>query len=119
MSTAIQDQMQEMNSIVNELKIVNARAKELRERKKTLEKAILDWLVVNDRPGCMFKELIVLRKEATTHSRMKKKEKQERILTVLEDNGINDADKLLESINKAMTGDEQTETKLSFKIAGI
>lgn len=117
MSTAIQAQMQELNSVVTELKAVNARAKELRERKKTLEKGILDWLVINDRPGCMFEELIVLRKETTTHSRMKKKEKQERILTALEDGGVSNPDKVLESINKAMAGEEQTETKLSVKFA--
>jgi hypothetical protein len=117
MSIPVQDKMRELNSVVSELKIINAQAKELRERKKALEKSILDWLIVNDRPGCMYEELIVLRKEATTHSKMKKKEKQERILTVLEDSGVANADKLLESINKAMIGDEQVETKLSVKIA--
>lgn len=117
MSTVIQDQMQELESVENELKLINTKAKELRERKKTLTKSITEWLIETDRPGVMFGGLVVLRKESTTHSKLKKKEKQERAITALEERGIADAQKIFEIMSTAMVGEELQETKLKIKLA--
>ena len=117
MSTVIQDQMTELKEIVVELKVVNAKAKELRKRQKELQTGIIEWLVATDRPGVMYGDLVVLRKEGATRARMKKKEKHEAVISVLEEHGIQDAEKLYESLSQAMTGEEQKVVKLKVKLA--
>jgi hypothetical protein len=109
--------MKELKEIVVELKVVNAKAKELRKRQKELQTGIIEWLVATDRPGVMYEDLVVLRKEGATHARMKKKEKQEAAIGVLEEHGIQDAETLYESLRMAMVGEEQKVVKLNVKLA--
>lgn len=118
MSTVIQAEMQELNAVVAELKEVNIRARELRGRKKDLEKGILEWLIKTDRPGCMYEDLVVMRGESKTHSRLKKAEKQAAMINILEEQGVKDAETVCQSIIHATAGETQNEPKLKIKIAG-
>lgn len=107
--------MKELTTIVNELKIVNSKAKDLRIRKKELEKQILSYLDETEAPGLRYKELVVLRSDSTTHVKKKKKEKEESIVRVLEDIGVDDPQKVYQRITEAMVGDEKQVTKLRVK----
>lgn len=112
----IQEDMKELKAIVSELKITNSRAKQLRERKKELEAKVLGYLETTDMPGLKFHELIVMRSESTTHSRMKKKEKEDSIIKVLEDIGVNDAERVCQAISNATIGEEKIISKLKVKM---
>lgn len=115
MASSVARDMSELKEIVSEIKNLNQRSKELRDRKKELENKILDYLEQTEQPGVKFKELIVLKSETTSHFRKNKKEKQEDIIKVLEENGISEPQKVYGQITKAMIGDEHTKTRLKVK----
>jgi ABC-type dipeptide/oligopeptide/nickel transport system ATPase component len=116
-STVIQDEMKELKAVEAELKSLNEKSKELRSRKKELTSSILDWLVKTDRPGCMYEELVVLRGEGKSKCPMKKKEKEAAAIKVLEEQGIQQPEKIYENIKTAMSGEREMEPKLSIKLA--
>ncbi len=111
----IQENMKELNTIVAELKVINAKAKELRARKKELDVKILEYLETTNTPGLKYHELVVLKSESTTRTRLKKKEKQENMIKVLEDSGVEDAEKIYKAIIEATVGEESTKPKLRVK----
>jgi cell division septum initiation protein DivIVA len=111
----VADDMKELDKIVAELKVLNAKAKDLRTRKKELEGKILEYLEQMDSPGLKFNQLVVLKTDSTTHTRMKKAEKKESIIKALEEQGIQDAEKVYDSICKAGVGEEKTARKLKVK----
>lgn len=111
----VAEDMKELSKIVSELKITNTKAKELRTHKKELESKILEYLESTDQPGLKYHELVVLKSESTIHTRLKKKEKQDSIIKILEENGVEDAEKLYEAVSKAGIGEAQTKAKLKVK----
>lgn len=112
----IREDMSELQQIVAELKIINAKAKELRNRKKEIEAQILIYLDESDTPGIKFNELIVKRAERVSHIRLKKKEKQENVIKTLEESGVEDAEEVYKAILAAGLGEQETKSKLSIKI---
>jgi len=113
----IQEDMKELNAIVHELKSLTAKTKEFRSRKKELESRILKYLEDNEAPGLKFQELIVMKAESVTHSRLKKKEKQDNMMKVLENHGVQDIEKVIEELKRSSLGDEKTASKLKVKIS--
>jgi hypothetical protein len=111
----VAEDMRELNQIVNELKIIATKSKELRSRKKELELQILQYLESTDAPGLKFKELVVLKTEHTTRTRLKKKEKQENMFKILEDNGVVEVQKVYDAICKSGIGQEKIAPKLKVK----
>lgn len=116
-STVIQDEMKELKAVEAQLKSLMEKTRGLKSRKKELTASILDWLVKTDRPGCMYEELVVLRGEGKSKCAMKKKEKEAAAIKVLEDQGIQQPERLYESMKMAMTGEREMEPKLSIKLA--
>lgn len=114
-TTAAAADMKELTTIVAELKLTNMKARDLRTRKKELESRILTYLDETDAPGLRYKELVVLRSDSTTHARKNKKDKEESIVKVLEDMGIDDPKKAYEQITQAMIGEAKQVTKLRVK----
>ncbi len=108
--------MKELASIVNELKVLGNKMKELRKRKKELEKNVLEYLDSSDGNGLRYKELVVLKKEATVTTRKNKKEKQEDVVKYLEDQGIGNASKLYEEMNSLLKGTKHHVSKLALKL---
>lgn len=115
--SAIQEDMRQLDKIVSELKVINAKAKELRSMKKELEAKILEYLETTSTPGLKLNDLIVVRAESTTHQKLKKKEKQDAIITALEENGINEPETVYKTIIQAMTGEKQSQYKLKVSTA--
>lgn len=116
-STVIQDEMKELKAVEAQIKSLSEKTKELKSRKKELTASILDWLVKTDRPGCMYEELVVLRGEGKARSQMKKKEKEAAAIRVLEEQGVQQPERLYESLKTAMAGEREMEPKLSIKLA--
>jgi hypothetical protein len=113
--SVVKEQMAELAGLLVELKLINSKSKELRNRKKELETNILGYLESTDSPGLKFKELVVLKKETTTHTRKKKKEREDSVIEILENAGVGNPKKLYTDILAAAIGEEKTSSKLSVK----
>lgn len=115
MATQIANDMKELKAIMAETKKITETLKELRDRKKTLESNILQYLEDNQQPGVKFQELIVLRNEKTTFTKKKSKDKEQAIVRILEENGVSDARGVYKAIGEAGKGEEIAVTKLKVK----
>ena len=114
MST-ISEVMKEMNQIVLELKILNEKARQLRNRKKELESQVIQYLEDTETPGLKYHDLIVLKAETTSKKPKNKKDKDSDLINTLHELGISDTKKATEAIKKALSGQEEVVTKLKFK----
>lgn len=107
--------MAEMATIVKRLKELGEETKKLRLRKKELEVGIYEFLSESGTPGIKYHELVVIKSETITHARLKKNEKEAKIIQVLESQGIADPAKAYEAIQAAAKGAETTQPKLRVK----
>ena len=80
--------VRELRDITAELRLINARAKEFRQRKVQLEALIMDYLKKNNQPGIKCNETIILLDEKNATARKKAKEKEQSAVDVLRKNGI-------------------------------
>nr|WNL49882.1 hypothetical protein MarFTMF_366 [Marseillevirus sp.] len=95
--------IKQIESISGELKRLSSRSKELRERKKDLEVKLLDYMVkrsLEEFNGYKRKKL----EPRPRAPRLKKKEKDEIRLRMLEDVGLPDPRGFLEQMIKAESG---------------
>ena len=111
----VSDDMRELSKLVVELKSMTIKTKELRARKKELMFKIQQYIETSGVPGLKFNELVVMPAESTTHKRLKKKEKEERIVKALEDSGIQNPEEIYTTICKASIGDEIISATLRIK----
>lgn len=111
----ISEDMKELHSITNELKRVNTEAKKLRERKKEIEVKILAYLQEAEQPGLKYHELIVLKHETKTHTRVKKTDKETAAIQILEEAGVNNPKEVYASILESSVGEEIIKPKLKIK----
>ena len=115
MTTPVSSNMKELSAILSELKIVNVKVRELRERKKVLESNILEYLDETEENGLRYRDLVVLRKETTTRERKKQKDKEVCAIQALEKMGVEEAKKMYDAMMTAMKGPSQQTTRLSLK----
>jgi hypothetical protein len=102
---SIVTELEELESINNELKRVRSRLKKLQASKTRVENIILDYLESNNQPGLRYKgkTIIAERKNRRTHK--KKSEKYTDAERVLQDCGVSATREVLEDILEAMRGD--------------
>ncbi|BAU80119.1 hypothetical protein A9K97_gp232 [Tokyovirus A1] len=95
--------IKQIESISGELKRLSERSKELRERKKGLEAKLLDYMVKRSiEEFCGYKKKKL--EPRPKAPRLKKKEKDEIRLRMLEDVGLPDPRGFLEQMIKAESG---------------
>lgn len=111
----IAETMKELKDIVSAIKTMNSQIKELRERKKVLEEKVLSYLEDTNNPGIKYKELVVIKNESITHAKKKKKEREESIINILQQQGIQDPKKVYAEILASSLGEEKQTTKLRVK----
>lgn len=114
-TNTVASHMAELKDIVSQVKQLNHQLKDLRDRKKILESKILEYLESTDAPGLKFQELIVMKSDSTTHTRKKKKDKEESVIQALESNGVTDSKKVYDDITRALVGEQKQVTKLRVK----
>jgi predicted RNase H-like nuclease (RuvC/YqgF family) len=112
---SIQTQVNELNSIKNELKSMRITSTTLKKRAKQLEKEIEEYLEEKDQPGLKYKGTAIIREVATKHKIKKKVEQKNDCIQILENYGIHNPEKVLEELNKAKKGSPTEQTKLTFK----
>lgn len=113
--------LKQLKSIVNEIKRHSAEMRVLRLKKKEIEERILDVLMKkkeengNDFDGIRYENIYVFPKERHTHKRLKKKEKETNIKSILNEMGIAETDRAYSVIMDAMKGEEVVSNSLQIK----
>ncbi len=115
MAQEVVGHLKEMQNVVAEIKRLAIETKLLRLKKKTIEDKIMEYLHSVEQPGVKFGNLIVLAKENTKRKRLKKKEKEEGAIKVLEEMGIMDGKTALTKILDSMKGEEIISESLQVK----
>lgn len=112
---SIQGQVNELKSIQNELKSLRQQGAVLRKRAKQIEQEIDAYLDAKDQPGLKYKGMAIIRENKTTRRIKKKSEQNADAIEILERNGIDDPQKVLEELLDSRRGTPTEETKLKFK----
>lgn len=112
---SIQGKVDELKSIQNELTSLRKRSTGLRQRAKQIEQEIKDYLDAKDQPGLKYKGMAIIRETKPKHKTKKKADQKADAIHVLEQNGIEDPEKVLEEILTARKGSPTEQTKLKFK----
>ncbi len=112
---SIQGKVNELKSIQNELTTLRKRSAGLRQRGKQIEKEIKDYLDAKDQPGLKYKGIAIVKETKAKHKPKKKADQKADAIYVLEQNGIEDPEKVLEEILTARKGSPTEQTKLKFK----
>jgi hypothetical protein len=107
--------LRELKNITSEIKRLNAESKVLRLKKKEIEDRISEYLREENQPGVKYGDIVVLSKESVRRKRLKKKEKEEKAVAVLEDMGVLDARNALTNILDSMKGEEYVLESLQLK----
>lgn len=115
MSHIVVSDLKELKNISNELKRLSSESKVLRLKKKEIEDRIIDYLHKEEQPGVKYGDIIVLSKEKTTRRKLKKKEKEEKAMCVLEEIGISNTKEALDSILESMKGEEIVSESIQLK----
>ena len=108
-------ELKELKNVINELTRKNAEAKILRIRKKELESNIMEYLREENQPGVKYETVTVLSRERTTCKRLKKTEKEENAIRILEEHGVDNPKDTLESIMNSMKGEQIVVESLQYK----
>jgi hypothetical protein len=116
MSTArIANDMKELKTINNEIRRLTTQLKNLREKKKDLETHILSFLKQEEQPGLRYQEMVVLSGEKKIRDKKDKEQKEQEIITLLENAGISDAKGMYTNILEAMKGEQHSVPTLKIK----
>ena len=119
MAAQVVGDLKELKNVTTEIKRLNAEIKLLRIDKKKIEDRIMDYLHQEEQPGVKFGDIIVLSNERTTRKRLKKKEKEENAINVLEGMGVSNPKEALQNILDSMKGEETVVESLKIKEAKI
>jgi hypothetical protein len=114
-TTRIANDMKELKTINNEIRRLTIQLKNLRDKKKDLEKHILSFLKQEEQPGLRYQEMVVLSGEKKIRDKKDKEQKEQEIINLLENAGVNDAKNTYNTILEAMKGEQHTVPTLKIK----
>lgn len=114
-TTRIANDMKELKTINNEIRRITIQLKNLRDKKKDLEKHILSFLKQEEQPGLRYQEMVVLSGEKKIRDKKDKEQKEQEIINLLENAGVNDAKNTYNTILEAMKGEQHTVPTLKIK----
>ena len=109
---SIKSNVQELESIKEELKTLTRRRKVLNNRKNELEKAITNYLKEKDQTGVKHQGKAIILEEKEQRSLKKIKERDNDASEILKKYGINNAMKVLNEILDARKGEKIIKEKL-------
>lgn len=112
---SIKNYVNEMNLINAEIKRVSAHLKNLRKKSKELEEYIVIFLKQKDQPGLKYDNTAIIVETKAKRTSKKKSEAEIDALRVLEENGVENPQKVLQEIIEARKGYEIEQKKLKIK----
>jgi hypothetical protein len=111
----VMSDMKELKNITIELKRLGMETKIIRYKKKEIEDRIMDFLHTENQVGVKLGDLVVMSKEKNGRRRLKKEEKENNAIGVLESMGIINSKQALYSILDSMKGESTITESLHMK----
>jgi hypothetical protein len=105
--TSVREDLKELSRIYERLKTLSNEIKELRDRKKDLENNLIDYLQESEQVGLRYESFIFFPKDKKIRKKLKKKEREETAIKVLEDYGVNQPKEAYEKLMDSMKGEEE------------
>lgn len=109
---SIKADVQELESIRSEIKLLNIRRKKLKEKEKEVETRIAEFLRARDQIGLKHQGTAILIETKETNVKKKQKEQLSDTMEILKKHGVEDAQKVWEEILEARKGEKTTKEKL-------
>lgn len=102
----------ELQSLTQEMKRLREQSKALRQRKTEVEKKILEYLESSDQPGLKYKDIILLAENKETFKRGKAKDRILRGAEFLEQIGIDNGKQVITRLLEAIKGSPIPKSQL-------
>lgn len=109
---SIKNDVYELESIRNEIKVLNIKRKKLKEKEKQVEIRISEYLKSKEQPGVKYQGTAILLEEKEKPLPKKAKERDMDSISVLEKYGIENPDKVLKELLNARKGDKIVKESL-------
>ena len=101
---SIQSDVKELQDLDSELKRLGKQMKILRDRKNVIENKIKIYLDEKDQPGVKYQDLAIIMDNKKGRIRINEKEKKERVLEILNSNGVENSEEMLNELIETMKG---------------
>lgn len=111
----IKSDVNELKKIQDELKRMNEVMKPLRKRKKEIEDNILDYMKTNGKQGLQgikLNDLEIVAVEKKVHQKLKKSEKENTAVQLLQQSGVTNPRKLYHDLEEMLKGKEESKQAL-------
>lgn len=108
----ILSEVNELQSLTQEIKRLREQSKTLRQRKTDIEKKILEYLESSDQPGLKYKDIILLAENKETFKRGKAKDRIIRGADYLEQLGIQNSKQVVANLLEAIKGSPIPKSQL-------
>lgn len=115
MSQAVVGDLKLLKNITTEMKRLKAQLKLLSLQKQEAEDRVKEYLEKEQQVGVKYDNIIIMSKESTQREKLKKNEKLERGINVLENAGVLQPKEVLTNVLESMKGDKIAVTKIQMK----
>jgi len=112
---SIKGDVNELKNINTEIKQLTARTRSLRQKAKSAEARILNYLKEKEQPGVKYNGTAVVIETKTKRASKKAKDREGDALQVLKDHGIHNARDVLDEILEARKGESVPNHKIKIK----
>lgn len=103
----VREDLKELSKIYETIKKLMNEIKDLRDRKKTIEQNLLEYLQKTEEVGLRYESFIFFPKDKKIRKKLKKKEREETAIRVLEDYGVDQPKEAYEKLLESMKGEEE------------
>jgi len=103
----IREDLRELSTLIEKSKKLGEELGKIRERKKELEVSLIEYLQNTDEVGLKYESFIFIPKDKKIRKKLKKKERDEAAVKVLEDYGVDQAKEAYTKLMDAMKGEEE------------
>jgi cell division septum initiation protein DivIVA len=112
---SIRADVQELENIKAEIRVLNEKKKKLREREKAVEGKISEYLKAKDTPGVKFQGTAIILEQKETRGSKKPKQRDAEAVSILEKYGIKSPEKVLTELMEARKGEKMVASKIKMK----
>ncbi len=105
----------ELNSLNAELKRLRIQTRTLNNRKKELEKQIIEFMEIKEQPGLKYQGMAIVPEEKESFKAKGKKQKEEDIKHLLEEFGVDNVGHAYKELLETMKGSPKHSVKLKIK----
>lgn len=114
---SIRSDIEELKSIEIEIKRLNSILNVWRKKRIQIKERINEYLISKDQPGTKCGDIAIIRKETEKYSTkgIKRKDKDEQIITFLSNKGIRNASEIYTELYEIMKGPKVIESQIKIQ----